>query len=1049
MKHNIDEICFDISNSLLLKIYFALCDNESDDGDINSKIISFLIEEDFSLTNATTLAKHLVRLFTEKTSDKEMISVKNQEIDIIKKLLVCFWEDTNIEKTKDITRNLFDKLSVDNSFFDLLHFVLTEVVIYIDCNFYIELFEKHSNIIEKNKKPFFCSDILYTASFAYCECETDFSHNKAIEAINKCIQLRQNEDFEGLFHARAALHRALLMESLLDAKTEIENILTFAHIQDDRDFLAECDLELGNICCKIGILDEAMKYFQNAIDGFSNELSSDYEIYVLAYCSICEMYAKTNEVSKLYFYAKKAYEFCKKYNVQGENFVICINNFALSKFYLNDKVDLKKLLSESKIEIGKYAIESSLAGAYVYNTAAYTGNSDVFNKSSKELFEISLDIFQKFGIVENVYLLKMNNISAMLSSNYNIELIKLNLDECNNEVVVKNNRLYMQLLQLYTEYYVIADLKDCAKKTFFKCVDVSEKVSYKDVIEIIINSYKTCTKIFNMTELRLLLQKVPLWIEKRCEEIVTLKDENLILDAIYEIDKLGGIIMLMNSEGYIDYSTEEIYEIITNIKSLYVWLLKDNIQNLKSSCEGEMYISEKRARIHDDVLYLIKNQKKKEFDVKNIEVICNCSFKWTSISEVYESIPDNSLVLDYYAYLPKYVEEYNYEDMSYCLFAIKKEENIRTRVIRLNDVPCKMTQDYLRIVLGEATNSKLGNLVEVARYGARMGLYEKFVKPIEQYLENNIETIYFVPAADLCRVPFGILGVNLFQTLIDKYNLIYIDSTCYLKKTGKVDFNNKTCFIAGNPKFTLSYTDEKPTLPDGTRISTLGFSNIEAETIADKFKIKPYLKKEANKKNILNSNADILHIATHGYYFEAKDESELYEENPFYRSCIFVSGVNDWLINTNKDDNGIITASDLYYSNLCDMELVILSACSSGLGETNLAGGIIGMRTILKSLNAKFIILCLWEIDDLATAIFMNKLYDNISRYPVAKALAETQRYLKRLSIKEMRSEGWFDEINMKRSGVSRQVLIEFSRRDNKDIPFRNFRYWGGYILCV
>ena len=305
-----------------------------------------------------------------------------------------------------------------------------------------------------------------------------------------------------------------------------------------------------------------------------------------------------------------------------------------------------------------------------------------------------------------------------------------------------------------------------------------------------------------------------------------------------------------------------------------------------------------------------------------------------------------------------------------------------------------------------------------------------------------------MPDADLCRVPFGILGVNLFQTLIDKYNLVYLDSTCCFQKDDKVNLNSKRTFIVGNPKFTLSYTDDMPTLPDGTRISTLGFSNIEAETIASKFKVKPYLKKEANKKNILNFNADILHIATHGYYFEAKNEWELYESNPFCRSCIFVSGVNDWLTNDGNDDNGIITASDLYYSNLHNMELVVLSACSSGFGEINLAGGIIGMRTILKSLNAKYVILCLWEIDDLATAVFMNKLYDNISKYPASRALAETQRYLKKLSIREMRNEGWFDEINMKRSGVSRQALIEFSKRDNNDIPFRNFRYWGGYILC-
>jgi len=1048
MNQNVCEERFDISNSLLFKLYSDLCNAELDAKETYTNIVNSLQKDGFPTGNSENYAQHLVNLFKKNVLIKDIIKVEDSEVDIIKGLLVCFWENENIESAKEITIRFFNCLCDDNYFLEFLYFVLTDIIIYVDYSFYIELFEKYYKKIEECNEPFFCSDILYGAASAYCECGTTFSYDRAVEVMNRCVELRKSEDFEGVFHARAVLQGALLKEDLNVAKSEIESILLFKNIQEEKDFLAECNLELGNICCKNDMLREATKYFKNAIDEFSEDLSSNYELYILAYNSLCELHSKSNEISKFHLYANKAYDFCKKYNMHGESLLLSINNFALSQFYLNDKVDLKELLTESRKEMSEHGLEGSMAAAYIYNTAAYTGNEGVFDKSAGELFERSLEIFQEFGIVEDIYLLKMNNISIMMASDDDTKIVKKYLDECNNETVLKNDRLHMQLLQLYTEYYFRNKMKECAKETFLECITVAEKVSHKDVIELLINSYKTYTQIFSILELRSLLQKVPIWIKKRCEEIVTLKNENLILDAIYKIDKLGCILMLMNSEGYIDYSVEEMYEIIANIKSLYVRLLRDNILNLRASDNFEEYRCERLKQIGNDILCLLNERKVNTFELENINVIYNCSFTWTSISEIYDSIPDNSLVLDYYTYLPKYVEEYNYENMSYCIFAIKKLKNNITEVVRLNDVSCEMTQDYLRIVLGEATNNKLGNLVEVARYGARMGLYDKFVKPIEQYLEKNIETIYFVPDADLCRVPFGILGVDLFQTLIDKYSIVYLDSTCCFQKDDKVNLNNKKSCIVGNPKFTLSYSEEIPTLPDGTRVSTLGFSNIEAETIADKFKVKPYLKKDANKKNILNFNAGILHIATHGYFFEAKNEQELYEGNPFCRSCIFVSGVNDWLANTGNDDNGVITASDLYYSNLHDMELVILSACSSGFGEINLAGGIIGMRTILKSLNAKFIILCLWEIDDLATAVFMNKLYDNISRYPVARALAETQRYLKKLSIKEMRSEGWFDEVNMKRSGVSRQALIEFSERDNNDIPFSNFRYWGGYILC-
>ena len=133
-----------------------------------------------------------------------------------------------------------------------------------------------------------------------------------------------------------------------------------------------------------------------------------------------------------------------------------------------------------------------------------------------------------------------------------------------------------------------------------------------------------------------------------------------------------------------------------------------------------------------------------------------------------------------------------------------------------------------------------------------------------------------------------------------------------------------------------------------------------------------------------NPKPKILHIASHSFFLKDQDK------NPLLRSGIVLAGANNKF--DDAIDNGYLTALEVSRLDWEDTELVVISGCESGLGSIKSGEGVYGLKRAIAVAGARSSLLSLWEVDDKATAEFMESFYKKIIKgIGRAEALSNVQ----------------------------------------------------------
>lgn len=163
---------------------------------------------------------------------------------------------------------------------------------------------------------------------------------------------------------------------------------------------------------------------------------------------------------------------------------------------------------------------------------------------------------------------------------------------------------------------------------------------------------------------------------------------------------------------------------------------------------------------------------------------------------------------------------------------------------------------------------------------------------------------------------------------------------------------------------------------------------------------------EANEINIKKTNNPaILHIATHGFFLNDVDISENASEaeekffnNPLLRSGLLLAGAGKDKSNGTlaSDEDGILTAYEAMNLYLDETDLVVLSACETGLGEVRNGEGVYGLQRSFMVAGSNAVMMSLWQVDDVATQELMVQFYKHwMEGDPKLDAFKKAQLFIK------------------------------------------------------
>ncbi len=343
-----------------------------------------------------------------------------------------------------------------------------------------------------------------------------------------------------------------------------------------------------------------------------------------------------------------------------------------------------------------------------------------------------------------------------------------------------------------------------------------------------------------------------------------------------------------------------------------------------------------------------------------------------------------------------------------------------------NSVPFAQALAYSEGINAVYNSKKVGDLVW---------------KPLLDTLGNEVREVYFSPTGVLHQLGIEYLPVSDSLRIFDRFALHRLSSTKSLTMQNDCQQKQDQAAVYGGLYYSLTaedlaQDDEKYKANGLTERlqATRGKNGLalylpgtltEAEFVAEQLmqhgiSTRVFLEEEGTErsfKSLVDDDVSILHIATHGFFFssdvvEQNRESLLFlqedvvGDNSMNNTGLLFAGSN--LVMSGETipsdvENGVLTAKEISRLDFKNLDLVVLSACQTGLGEIK-DDGVFGLQRGFKMAGAKCLLMSLWSVSDHATELLMRTFY---SEYLAGRSSTEALS----LAQKNLREQGFEEPI--------------------------------------
>ena len=399
---------------------------------------------------------------------------------------------------------------------------------------------------------------------------------------------------------------------------------------------------------------------------------------------------------------------------------------------------------------------------------------------------------------------------------------------------------------------------------------------------------------------------------------------------------------------------------------------------------------------------LSQQQEQLETELSNRSVEFRQEVAPITLAAVQEAIPRDAVLLEWFRYEPfnpkAKDEKAKWDKPRYVVYVLKREG--KPVVVDVGEAEAieTLVLDFRKAL----SDPKSAFVKEVAQE-----LSEKLLEPLRSQL-GDPERLLISPDGALNLLPFAALLDDKGKYLAKCFEITYFTSGRDLLRLASASSSRSGAVVVADPDYGKSAsmvaqvdTSIQPRRSNDLDRGGMVFKPLPG-TVEEAKALKARL--QLNDESVLTGiNATeaklkqlhgphILHIATHGFFLSDKEittaalqwmdsiqQGQLpipLGENLLLRSGLALAGANPR--HSGPEDDGILTAAEAAQLDLRGTQLVVLSACETGVGEVQNGEGVYGLRRALVLAGAQTQVASLWKVDDNATKDLMLDYYERL-----------------------------------------------------------------------